>query len=539
MLWCLLFSTEIRVVEFRDITEEKQTEDILRFTKYSIDNIIDSIFWVDSSGKCIFVNNSACKTLGYSREELLQLYVYDIDPLFSKEQWEKHWQNLVQTGFVVVETIHNTKDGKQIPVEVTANLVEYRGKQYNCGVARDITARKHAEEKQKILEANNRRLQKVESLGRMAGGIAHLFNNYLYVVIGNLELALDDLPENSISSVYLIEAMKATRRCSDVSGTMLTYLGQNISKSNSLDITQCCKRHLELFGISSNNSNITIESKLLHNKLIVHANESQMQQVLSHLLTNACESIGDKKGKITISTKIIQSSQISKFYILPINYKITSDEYACIEVSDNGCGIPAENIYKISDPFFTTKFTGRGLGLAVVLGLLKAWNGMIGVNSKTGQGSTFMVFLPLSSDSLTNKKSNKPVQTQRSLSSLYTILLVDDHEMVRNMAAAMLKRIGFKVILAENGIEAIKIFQNNKESISCLITDLSMPALDGWKTLSEIRKIKPGIPAILASGYNEEFAMSHNYPEKPNAFIHKPYSMADLKGTLRQILNYD
>ncbi|MBF0303884.1 MAG: PAS domain S-box protein, partial [Desulfamplus sp.] len=518
----------------RNITERKRTEEKLRLTQYSINNIADSIFWIDRYANFLFVNSAACKNLGYSQEELLKMNIFDVDPVFDKEKLEDHWEKISKPGeFVVIETTHLTKDGRKIPVEVTSNLLEYEGKQYNIAVARDITIRKQSEAKQKELEATNRRLQKAESLSQMAGGIAHLFNNYLYVVTGNLELALEELSKESLIRENLFEALKAARRCADVSGSMLTYLGQIIVQRESIDITEFCRTNLPQLQLLVHKG-IAIDGNLTDNQFIVSANAGQMQQILNNLIINASESIGKNKGRIVLATKIMSAYDILQFNILPVDCKPSEDIYACIEVTDTGCGIPEKNIYKLFDPFFTTKFTGRGLGLAVVLGIVKTWGGMIGVRSEEGYGSSFMVFLPLSVKN-TVQQSIEPAQKQQR-NSCFTVLLVEDHEMVRNMTKTMLKRIGFEVITTVNGFEAIDMFKQHKDSICCLITDLSMPELDGWATLAEIKKINPDIPAILASGYDEAFAMSGDNKEKPHAFLHKPYSMTDLKRALEQAL---
>ncbi|MBF0229252.1 MAG: response regulator [Desulfamplus sp.] len=389
----------------------------------------------------------------------------------------------------------------------------------------------------KKLEIKNLQLQKADSLGQMAGGIAHLFNNYLYTVSGNLELALEELPDDSLIRDNLTEAMKAARRCSDVSGAMLTYLGQSFIKTESLDIADFCRKHLPDFQ-SSVHKNIAIETDLSDTELIVSANANQMQQVLNHLITNASESIGENKGKISLSltTRTIPASDISKLHIFPAGSNPSSNNYACLQINDTGCGISSEEIHKLFDPFFTTKFTGRGLGLAIVSGIVKSWGGCIGVRSKVGHGSTFMVFIPLSEDN-SIRQSQKVGQVLEQLKSCSTVLLVDDNAAVLKMTTIMLKKMGFEVISAVNGVEAVELFRQHKESVSCLITDLSMPELDGWGTLAEIRKMKPDIPVILASGYDEAFAMSRIDSEKPQAFLHKPYTMNDLKNVLSQLVS--
>lgn len=228
----------------------------------------------------------------------------------------------------------------------------------------------------------------------MGIGIAHLFNNYLYIVSGNLELALESIPEDSVLRYNIVEAINGTYRCADVSGAMLTYLGHNFTKSQPIDISEFCRTSLSNFR-DSVHSDIAIETNLTDGELIVNANAGQIKEVLTNLISNAYESIGQNKGVICLNTKIISASDILKLHILPVDSKPLLDRYACLEVTDTGCGIPKKDIYEIADPFFTTKFTGRGLGLAVVLGIVRSWGGMIGISSEIGIGSSFMVFLPL------------------------------------------------------------------------------------------------------------------------------------------------
>ncbi|MBF0377147.1 MAG: response regulator [Desulfamplus sp.] len=404
----------------------------------------------------------------------------------------------------------------------------------NIQLQNEIIDRQKSEEKQRELEAANLRLQKAESLGQMAGGIAHLFNNYLYAVSGHLELALEYLEEDSYIKDNIKSAIQAVWRASDVSGAMLTYLGQKIITLEPIDISECCRRSLAVMPPFTN-SNIIIETDFTDKELIINANASQMQQLINHLIANAYESIVEDKGKINIITKLIDSSDIPQSNLFPAGAKPSSDKYGYIEVTDTGYGIPEEDIGKIFDPFFTTKFIGRGLGLAIVLGIVKSWQGIIAVSSKTGHGSSFMIFVPLSLDVLV-RPLKKSIQPQKIKSSP-TVLLVEDHQMVRNMTTSVLKNIGCKVISAANGMEAVELFKIHRNSINCIITDLSMPELDGWATLSKIRKINPDIPAILASGYDEASAMSPENSEKIQGFLHKPYSMKDLQIALEKALN--
>jgi signal transduction histidine kinase len=268
-----------------------------------------------------------------------------------------------------------------------------------CYVLAVILEERRQRRESSRLEAENRQLQKAESLGRMAGAIAHIFNNQLAVVMGNLEMALMELPRDAAIRGELIEAMRAARRSADVSGLMLTYLGQSAGKPEPLDLLEVCRQNLPMLQ-DAMPEGIALKTALLSSGPVVCAHASQIQQVLTHLITNGWESIGHAAGTVTLATRIIPASEIPTYHLASVGWKPEADVFSCLEVTDTGCGIAEDDLDKIFDPFFTTKFTGRGLGLAVVLGIVKTWGGSIGVESKREQGSTFRVFLPLVTDEL-------------------------------------------------------------------------------------------------------------------------------------------
>jgi signal transduction histidine kinase len=250
------------------------------------------------------------------------------------------------------------------------------------------------EEKAK-LEELSRQFQKNESLHRMAGAIAHHFNNQLGVVIGNLEMAIEGTPSDAGSEKNLTEALKGALKAAEVSGLMLTYLGQTTGKHAALDLGEICRRCLPLLQAAIP-KDILFKINLPASGPVVNANASRIQQVLTNLVSNAWEAVGKKERTISLTIKTIAPEEIPKTHRFPIGWQVTDKPYACMEIKDTGCGIAEKDIEKIFDPFFSTKFTGRGLGLPVVLGIVKAHDGGITLASKLGEGSTFQVFFPVS-----------------------------------------------------------------------------------------------------------------------------------------------
>ena len=395
---------------------------------------------------------------------------------------------------------------------------------------RDITDRKQAEAAKDKHEAQKRQFQKAESLARMAGAVAHHFNNQLSVVLGNLELLQDTLLGYSTTThEYLTEAIKATRRSADLSSLMLTYLSQNIRSQELLDLSETCRSHMPVLR-NSIPENISLETDFRVSGPFVHAGSNEILKLLTQLTINGVEAIGDRQGRLALAARTLPASDIPNNHIFPIDWQPADERYACLEVADTGDGINEQDVEKIFDPFFTTKFTGRGLGLSIALGIVKAWGGGISVETRKGHGTTFRVLLPMVADEAT-RKPEKAAKVHKIAGS-GTVLLVEDQVGVRQMAEKMLKRLGFSVLAAAGGAEAIEIFQQHRDLIRCVITDLTMPDMDGWQTIAALRKIRPDLSVVLASGYDEAEVMSRDKPERPNAFLHKPYSMDELKKAL-------
>jgi nitrogen-specific signal transduction histidine kinase/ActR/RegA family two-component response regulator len=394
--------------------------------------------------------------------------------------------------------------------------------------------RKGAEEARDKLQAQLTRFEKAESLSRMAGAIAHHFNNQLAVVLGNLELALEGMPQDAALSENLTSAMQGAQNAAEISGHMLTYLGQTTDRYIPIDLSGICRQSVSSLQASAPEE-IALNVDLLTPGPVVRGNANQIQQVLVNLITNACEAMKKQEGEIDVIVKTVHRADIPPMLYFPPDWKPENETYACLEIRDTGCGIEEKDIDKVFEPFFSSKFTGRGLGLSVVLGIIKAHGGAVTVDSEKGAGSSFKVYLPVTAESVTQKPDEMIHVSDMKTGG--TILLVEDEEMIRNMTTSMLSRMGFKVLEAIDGVDAVEIFQKHQDEIDVVVSDLTMPRMDGWETLAALRQIRPNLPVILASGHDESMVFAGDHLESPQAFLHKPYKRSTLKEALAKAMS--
>ncbi len=481
-------------------------------------------------GACVDANLGFLTMTGYSRVELLE------NPALGTSLWQdsedrRHFvAQLKEKGSCEnQEFTFRRKDGSTYAGMISARSLTMDGIPHIISVTRDITEHRRAEAEKVELEAKNRQLQKAESLGRMAGAIAHHFNNQLQSVMSNLELA--SLPNTGIDPVKCLSRAKlAAERAARVSHQMLVYLGQASSELEPCFLSELCRPSLQgpLPG------NVRLETALPSPGPIVNADAAQIQQVLGNLITNAWEALGDVPGTIGLGLRVCSAEEIPGTHRFPINWQARDLEYACLEVKDSGCGMAAADIEKAFDPFFTTKFTGRGLGLPVVLGIVQSHGGVVSVESRPGEGSVFRVHLPICAAA----EAPMPVaQAQRAeLVCSGTLLLVDDDRFLLECTGAMIERMGFTLLTAKDGVEAVEVFRRHRDQIRCVITDLTMPRMDGWETLTALRQLEPSLPVILASGYDKSQVMAGAHPHRPQVFLGKPFSLRQLQEALTQVL---
>lgn len=492
------------------------------------------------TGAIVDANLSAENFYKYPRTTLLNMNITDINTLPADDS-----KNIIkevrsgQKNFFITE--HKNADGALHTIEVHSTLIALKNSAKLFAIINDITERKRIEKENARLEEKNRQLQKAESLGVMAGAIAHHFNNQLGVVIGNLEMALDDLQPNLMPTQDLnnamLAAMRAAHKAAEVSGQMLTYLGQGTDSRKPLDLSAFCRQSLPLLQ-AAGPKNLHLALDVSAAAPIINANALQIRQLLTNLVTNAWEATNAAYGTIDIAVKTVSPAEISATHRFPIGRQADDPAYGCLSVTDNGVGIASDDIDKLFDPFFSSKFTGRGLGLSVVLGIVKGHGGLITVESEKGHGSTFRVFFPISAEGIapqSHKATPSPLtETDGTVDRTVdrTVLLVEDEEMMRSMAETMLKRLGYHVFSARDGVEALEIFQNHMNEIDVVLSDLTMPRMDGWETLTALRHIQPALPVVLASGHDESEVINAERHDLSLVFLHKPYRLEDLRDAL-------
>jgi two-component system, cell cycle sensor histidine kinase and response regulator CckA len=523
----------------QDITERKQAEEALRtaslYSRNLIEASLDPLVTISAEGKITDVNTATEKITGMSRESLIGSDF--VDYFTEAEMARAGYLKVFEQGQVMDYPLAVRHTSGAI-TEVLYNASVYRNEQGKVlgvfAAARNITKRRRAEDEKAKLEAQNRQLQKAESLGRMAGAIAHHFNNQLGAVMGNLELAMLALPRTAKPVANLTEAMQAARRAAEVSGLMLTYLGRTQGKREPLDLSEACRRSLPMLQAAMP-GDMVLKTDLPSPGPSISADVNQIQQVMTNLCTNAWEAVGDDRGAIHLVVKAVSAADIPAAPRFPLDWQPKESIYACLEVADAGCGIAGQDIEKLFDPFFSSKFTGRGLGLPVVLGIVRTHGGVITVQSEPGRGSVFRVFFPVSAEEAVPRQPEKVACAQK-IEGGGTVLLVEDLDMLRNIAKNIMELLGFSVLEARDGVEAMEVFRQRQSEIRFVLCDLTMPRMDGWETLAALRDLAPGIPVILTSGYNEAQVMAGDHPTLPEAFLSKPYRFKELREAIARAL---
>lgn len=488
------------------------------------------------TGHILNANEAAAEFYGYSRATLRQMNIGEINTR-SRDELLEILQEIQEEKTRHFVTSHRLADGSLRSVDVYTAAISINEQPINFAIIHDITERLRAESDRDRLEAQNRQLQKTESLSRMAGAIAHHINNQLQAIMISLELiyhSADKYPTPIETRSIISKAIHAAEKAAEVSNLLLTYLAKVPVAFEPLDLSDACRKARPIW-LASKPANVDFHIDLPNNGPVVNSNASQLQQLITNLATNAWEACENGPGSVTLTITTADKEAIASASCYPVDFQLLDRKYACIEVTDTGCGIPKEMFDQLFDPFYSTKFTGRGMGLSVALGIVRAHKGVIAVESQMGRGSVFRVYLPLI-EKVIRKKVPPAVAGKHSLEHR-TVLVVEDVPLIREMTANMIKLLGYTVLQAEDGIQALELFEQHQKDIECVISDIVMPRMDGWETLEVLRRRAPGIPVIFASGYTEAQLLKESHKEMPDIFLEKPFQFAKLRDALASLIS--
>jgi len=425
--------------------------------------------------------------------------------------------------------------GGRASVEMRVVPIEWEEEPAYLASLRDITERRKAEEERRRHEIERQYSQKIESLGVLAGGIAHDFNNLLMTVVARSGLALRSLPQDSPAREHLAFIEKAGLRGGELANQMLTFAGQT---TLNFQVVQLSKLIEDMAGFlrATMSKRHTFEYDLASSLPPIRADQTQLRQIIINIVTNASEANGEQDGVITIRTSEWNpgTQNFQSWYVLG---DLPASQGVVLTIQDTGCGMTSEMIPKIFDPFYSTKFPGRGLGLAALLGLAQAHAAAIAVRSQPDVGTEFSLLFPATTPSPRRKPTAAfSIPTQHfSLRKKSTVLVVDDEEDVRVACAMIFEEMGLKTLVASDGQIGIQVFHQHQCDIMVVLLDLTMPNMDGQQFLEHMQGLNATIPVILSSGYSEEEAMKRFHNPSMAAFIQKPYQVETLIAKVEEI----
>lgn len=523
----------------KDITARKQAAEALEKSEARYRGLVEragaGVATTDLEGKFTLVNQALCDMIGYSEQELIArpfadfLHPDDIGRVL--EIFLSASQNPGREVLLEFRVIH--KDGRIIYCHSNPTSLWYQGEIIGfSAIIQDITARVRAEEERERLQAQMQHVQKLESLSVLAGGVAHDFNNLLVAILGNADLALMELPSYSSTRPSLEEIKKAAQRAAGLSAQMLAYSGRGRFVVGPVNLSELVRGMEELLRATSSLKAL-LKYELAADLPLITADVTQIRQVVMNLVTNASESLGEASGTITIATKVVEADQtyLSQTYL---GEALPEGRYVSLEVSDTGSGMDEATLARIFEPFFSTKFTGRGLGLPATLGIVRGHKGAVKVESTLGKGTTFTVLFPVGEQPPSSQQPPLKLSEESPWRGSGTILVVDEEEAVCKVAKAMLERYGFTVRTAANGPQAIQVAGENPAELVAVLLDAKAPDMEIAQTFYELQRLHPGLPIILTSGYSREEINGRLVGLGLAGVIQKPFQLEVLIETVRK-----
>jgi PAS domain S-box-containing protein len=525
----------------QDITERKQMEEQLRQSNEQLGFVLEGSqlgFWDwNMETGTVARNERWAEMLGYTLREV-ELTVNQWTTLMHPDDQERAWKSINdhlegRAPLHEVEYRMLAKDGRYMWILDRARIVKRDSKGNPLrmsGTHTDVTERRRAEEEKQALDQQLQHAHRLESLGVLTGGIAHDFNNILAVIIGHCSLA--KMSPGSVE-VSVTEIERAAERAAELCRQMLAYAGKSQFVQEQVDLGALVRDVVKMLRQTISRK-VEFHLEVVPKLPIVEGDSGQLGQIVMNLVINASEAIGSQRGDIRV---VLGQTRTGEAELKDhLGRPLPAGHYLCLEVSDSGCGMDAETQVRIFEPFYTTKFTGRGLGMSAVLGIITAHRGALQLESEVGRGTTFRVYLPVDGSAPAVGSAQEP----EGLASLWegsgTVLLVEDEEQVRVVARSLIESFGFGVLEAANGKEALDLYQVHAGRIELVVTDMGMPVMDGHDLVLALIELDPGLPIVVSSGFGDVDIASRLDPALVAGMISKPYKGAQLREVLRGVV---
>ena len=519
--------THIKLAEVRAKAAAAVREGELRFRRMFEANILGVVI-TGFGGRILDANQAFLTLTGYTKRDFddANLQWDDITPVeYLEDDYRARRELRRQAACPPYEKEFIRKDGGRVPVLIASAILEgaYSNEESYVSFCLDLSDRKR-------IESQLLQMQKLESLGILAGGVAHDFNNLLVGILGNTSLVLDLTPKSDPNRSMLEDAVQASERAADLTQQLLAYAGKGKFLIQPIALSDLIRETSVLIHATVP-KHVRLRLEVQPDLPLIEADRVQMQQLIMNLIINGAEAVGDGMGSVIVSTGV-QAVDEEFLKTVRAGHDVTPGDYVYLEVSDTGCGMDESTLNRIFDPFFTTKFMGRGLGLAAGLGIVNGHHGAIRITSEPGKGTTFRVLFPVL-ESGHNPVS--PLVPNYELEGAGLVLVIDDEETVRRAARSALQRYGYTVLLAEDGQEGLHLFGEVHQRVLAVILDMTMPVMDGRETLRRLQSVDPDVPVVLSSGFSQVEAASRFAGLGITDFLQKPYTARGLAQRLKEI----